>query len=70
MKHTRPPSRSAKAKKNAKLAMTLSLGTLVVTGFMRSKTARNIHILSGAALIGACAWHNSLYQPSNRKAKG
>ncbi len=59
-----------KARENAKLAMMLSLGSLVVTGFMRSKTARAVHIVSGAALIGACAWHNSLYKPSTKNPKG
>ncbi len=59
-----------KARENAKLAMILSLGSLVVTGFMRGKTARAVHLISGATLIGSCAWHNSLYKPSTRNPKG
>ncbi|NLK67456.1 MAG: hypothetical protein GX282_08290 [Campylobacteraceae bacterium] len=49
-------------KELAKIGMTLSMGTLVLTSFsLKSKLSKNAHIISGAALVGFSFWHNSLY---------
>ena len=52
-------------KKYAKVGMTVSLGVLTATGFMRVKGTRGLHIWSGAALIGFSLWHHMLYQSKN-----
>ena len=49
----------------AKIGMTVSLGSLVATGFMRGRGAKNLHIISGIALIGFSYWHHALYLPRN-----
>lgn len=51
----------------AKIGMTASLGSLVVTGLMRGRGAKALHIWSGIALMGFSWWHHQLYQPKNRK---
>jgi hypothetical protein len=51
----------------AKLGMSVSLGSLVVTGLMRGRGARTIHIWSGLALVGFSVWHHTLYQPVHRR---
>ncbi|MDD7567908.1 MAG: helicase [Helicobacter sp.] len=46
----------------AKLGMSASLITCVGSAFfMKNKTAKNLHILSGIALVGFSIWHSSLY---------
>ncbi|MCI6217595.1 MAG: hypothetical protein MR629_03510 [Helicobacter sp.] len=46
----------------AKLGMSASLMTCVGSAFfMKNKTAKNLHILSGIALVGFSIWHSSLY---------
>ena len=47
----------------AKLGMTVSLGSLVVTGLMRGAGARKAHLWSGLALVGFSVWHHNLYLP-------
>lgn len=51
----------------AKLGMTLSLGGLVATGFMKGGRARTLHLLSGVALIGFSFWHHNLYRSATRE---
>jgi hypothetical protein len=48
----------------AKIGMVVSMGTLLVTGFMGREASR-VHIGSGLALIGFSYWHYTLYQPKN-----
>lgn len=47
----------------AKAGMTVSLGALVVTGFMGGRKSKALHMISGMALIGFSYWHHTLYQP-------
>ena len=54
-------------KKYAKIGMTVSLGVLTATGFMRGTGSKTLHIWSGAALIGFSLWHHMLYQPKTEK---
>ncbi len=56
-------------KKYAKAGMSVSLGALVVTGFMQGKGASTLHICSGTALIGFSLWHYMLYQPKSKTSK-
>jgi hypothetical protein len=56
-------------KSAAKVGMTLSMGALIVTGLMRGRGARTLHIWSGVALVGFSLWHHSLYRPQGRKNK-
>jgi hypothetical protein len=48
----------------AKIGMVVSMGTLLVSGFMGREASR-VHIGSGLALIGFSYWHYTLYQPKN-----
>ncbi|PID47869.1 MAG: hypothetical protein CR967_02660 [Proteobacteria bacterium] len=57
-------------KEIAKIGMTASLGTLVVTSFnLRTKTSKTLHVLSGATLVGFSLWHHFLYQPEEKSKK-
>jgi hypothetical protein len=49
----------------AKTGMALSIGALVYTG-LRGPASRNLHIVSGLALVGFSYWHYSLYQSQSR----
>jgi len=55
-------------RETAKIAMAVSLGVLVTTGFLaRSRGewtsgARTLHFCAGAAMVGFSYWHWSLYQ--------
>lgn len=54
----------------AKKGMIVSMGTLVITGFMRKpykRVSKQLHLFSGIALVGFSLWHNSLY--GSQKAK-
>ncbi len=54
---------NCKAKKEfAKNAMSVSMGALVVSGFMRTPQGRALHVLAGTALVGFSIWHHLLYQ--------
>jgi hypothetical protein len=63
------PNPLERKKTAAKTGMTLSLGVLVVTGLMRDRRARTLHVWSGVALVGFSAWHHRLYRPALRKGK-
>ncbi|ARR03066.1 hypothetical protein [Campylobacter vicugnae] len=46
----------------AKVGMSSSLLLTASTAlFMKNKTAKTVHILSGVALVGFCLYHASLY---------
>ncbi len=47
----------------AKTGMTISLALTAVSGFMRGRQARTVHVWSGLALIGFSVWHHRLYRP-------
>ncbi len=52
---------TVKNKKNvAKAGMTISLGSLVLTGFMHFKGHKSVHTWSGVALVGFSIWHHRL----------
>lgn len=48
----------------AKVGMTASLATLVLTGFNRTRNSRKIHVIAGFAMIGFSAYHTMLYPKS------
>ncbi len=57
-------------KEIAKIGMTASLGTLVVTSLnLKTKTSKTLHVLSGATLVGFSLWHHFLYQPEKKDKK-
>lgn len=57
-------------KEIAKIGMTVSLGTLVVTSFnLKSKTSKFLHTTAGATLVGFSLWHHFLYQPDKKQTK-
>lgn len=47
-------------KKVAKAGMTISLGSLVLTGLMHFKGHKSLHTWSGIALLGFSFWHHRL----------
>jgi hypothetical protein len=47
-------------KKVAKMGMTISLGSLVLTGIMHFKGHKSLHTWSGIALLGFSFWHHRL----------
>ncbi|MCR8697004.1 MULTISPECIES: hypothetical protein [Campylobacter] len=60
---TKKPKITLETKREiAKIGMS---GTLLLTAttalFMKNKTAKSIHIVSGVALVGFCLYHASLY---------
>lgn len=72
---TRNNSDIARQRELAKLGMSVSLGTLVATGFLsglagaRTRGMRNLHVCAGVALVGFSYWHWTLY-PQTALAKG
>lgn len=57
-------------KEIAKIGMTASIGTLVLTSFnLKSKTSKVLHTVSGATLVGFSLWHHYLYQPEKQSKK-
>ncbi|PIE70016.1 MAG: hypothetical protein CSA22_10195 [Deltaproteobacteria bacterium] len=71
------PSKGSKSKTStlaqkrslAKMGMIASMGTLVATGFMRSREASAVHVGAGLALVGFSYWHYTLYEPLTHKKK-
>ena len=61
----------ARQRQQAKMGMTIALGTLVATGLLRGKdtpTARKVrtlHLCAGVAMVGFSYWHWSLYHRAN-----
>lgn len=51
----------------AKIGMTVSMGTLVATGFMKGKIHNTLHIGSGIALVAFSYWHYTLYNSKPKK---
>jgi hypothetical protein len=59
---------SGKDKKNvAKVGMTISLGSLVLTGLMHFKGHKSLHTWSGIALMGFSFWHHRLNKRKSKK---
>lgn len=56
-------------KEIAKIAMTASLGTTVITAaFLKgSKLMKNVHTGAGVLLVGFSLWHHFLYQSDKKK---
>ncbi|WP_229770861.1 hypothetical protein [Campylobacter portucalensis] len=53
-------------KEIAKLGMTISMGLVVLSAFnTKSKFGKNLHIISGAALVGFSYYHTKLYTKNN-----
>jgi hypothetical protein len=50
----------------AKIGMTGSLGALFVSGFLKFKGAKSVHIYSGFGLLAFAVWHHILNQPKAR----
>lgn len=53
-------------RKQAKVALGVTLGTLVATGFfggrgVSSKAAHKLHVAAGIGFVGLAYWHWSLY---------
>ena len=51
----------------AKYGMAVSMGTLLITGFMKGRGSSVVHVGSGLTLIGFSYWHYSLYQSKGQK---
>ena len=47
----------------AKMGMTGSLGALFVSGFLKFRGAKSVHIYSGFGLLAFAVWHYVLNQP-------
>ena len=54
-------------KKVAKAGMTVSLGSLVLTGLMHFKGHKSLHTWSGIALLGFSFWHHRLNKRKSKK---
>lgn len=52
----------------AKAGMIASLGTLVVTGFLRFKGSWMLHTWAGVFLVGFSLWHHFLNRPQKAQA--
>ena len=50
----------------AKYGMVVSMGTLLITGFMKTKNSSALHVGSGLALIGFSFWHYNLYSTTKK----
>lgn len=62
---------SGKDKKRvAKVGMTISLGSLVLTGLMHFKGHKSLHTWSGIALLGFSFWHHRLNKKKSKKQTG
>lgn len=51
----------ARDRSRAKTGMAAAMGALVLTGFLRGRTARLAHVAAGVALLGLSYWHHTLY---------
>ena len=54
-------------KRVAKVGMTISLGSLVLTGLMHFKGHKSLHTWSGIALLGFSFWHHRLNKRKSKK---
>jgi hypothetical protein len=59
-KPLKPAATLKNKKKVAKMGMTLSLGSLVLSGLMHFKGHKSLHTWSGIALLGFSFWHHRL----------
>lgn len=53
----------------AKWGMVTAMGTLVLTGYLRSRQARRLHVWTGVALLGLSYWHQLLYPNNGKKLR-
>ncbi len=66
-RHHRNPISTRKMQKTAaKLGMAGSLGALFVSGFVKFKGAKSLHLYSGFGLLAFTIWHHLLNQPKKR----
>ena len=56
-------------KRAAKAGMTVSLGSLVLTGLVHFKGHKILHTWSGIALLGFSLWHYRLNKKKQTKAR-
>ncbi|OAN51293.1 hypothetical protein A6A04_16575 [Paramagnetospirillum marisnigri] len=54
----------------AKTGMAVSMGALVLTGFLRGRNAGLAHVVAGVALLGLSYWHHTLYTNDPVKRPG
>ena len=54
----------------AKLGLVVSVGALVATGLMKTRTGRMLHLVAGGTLIGLSVWHHKLYTNGKGNARG
>lgn len=54
-------------KRAAKTGMTISLGSLILTGFIHFKGHKSLHTWSGIALLGFSIWHHRLNKRKSPK---
>ncbi len=64
--------RRKRERTTAKNSMVVSLGALVLTGYLIARgrradteTFRAAHMIAGVALLGTSYWHSTLYQPAS-----
>lgn len=62
MSEQKQMSPTQKKRRYAKYAMAAAMGVLVISGMQKGKTARNVHTLSGIALVGLSVYHTYLYK--------
>ena len=49
-------------KELAKIGLSVSMGLTVLSAFsLRSRFSKNLHVISGALMVGFAFYHNSLY---------
>ena len=57
-------------KEIAKVGMVTSMAVVVGSAFFLKRTmGKEIHVISGALLVGFSIWHHLLYQPSKLSKK-
>jgi hypothetical protein len=54
----------------AKTGMAVSMGALVLTGFLHGRKVRLAHVVAGVALLGLSYWHHTLYTNDPLKRSG
>lgn len=53
-------------KELAKIGLSVSMGLTVLSAFsLKSKFSKNLHVISGALMVGFAFYHNSLYDKNS-----
>ncbi len=53
-------------KELAKIGLSVSMGLTVLSAFsLRSRFSKNLHVISGALMVGFAFYHNSLYDKNS-----